>query len=164
MESRRVYLRADLTAPATIHVFCAGDDILIFLEFLTEQWPLASAWAVAVILLLIHEGKRGGATVSPQQLVSLVNTEHAAVVDLRDAAEFRKGHIVDAINVPYAKLNEQAGQLEKLRERPIVLICKMGQYAGAAGKQLRAKGFTKVYRLRGGIGEWQGAQLPLIKG
>jgi len=137
---------------------------LIFLEFLTQQWPLATAWAVAVFLLILHEGRRGGATVSPQQLVNLVNGQQAAVIDLRDTADFRKGHIVDAINIPYNKLNERFAELEKLRERPLILVCKIGQFAGAAGKQLRAKGFSQVYRLRGGIGEWQGAQMPLIKG
>lgn len=163
-QRRRVYLRANLAAPPIHSRISAGDDTLIFLEFLTHQWPLAGAWAVAVVLLILHEGRRSGATVTPQQLVNLVNAQQAAVIDLREAADFRKGHIVDAINIPYTKLNDHWTELEKLRERPLILVCKMGQFAGAAGKQLRAKGFAQVYRLRGGIGEWQGAQMPVVKG
>ena len=136
---------------------------LIYIEFLTQQWLLVSALAVCVALLILHEARRGGKTVSPQELVTLVNAQRAALVDLRDAAEFRKGHIVDAINVPYGKVDERWGELEALRERPIVLICKMGQFSSAVGKRLLGKGFPQVFRLRGGITEWQGSQLPLVK-
>jgi rhodanese-related sulfurtransferase len=135
----------------------------MFLEFLLQQWPLVGALAVTLILLVLHESRRAGATVTTQQLTNLVNQQQAAVIDLRDQAEFRKGHIVDAINIPYAKLGERMSELDDLRERPVILVCKMGQYSSAAGKQLLQKGFKQVYRLSGGIGEWQVAQLPLIK-
>lgn len=135
----------------------------MFLEFILQQWPLVGALAVTVLLLIFHESRRAGATVTPQQLTNLVNQQQAAVIDLRDQAEFRKGHIVDAINIPYGKLQERADELDKLRERPIILVCKLGQFSSAAGKQLMQKGFKQVYRLSGGISEWQGAQLPLVK-
>lgn len=136
----------------------------MFFEFLIQQWPLFAGLAVCVLLLITHESRRGGSTVSPQELVNLVNKQQAAVVDLREPAEFRKGHIVDAINIPYAKLDDRWNELEALRERPIVLVCKIGQFSSATGNRLLAKGFTQVHRLQGGIGEWQTSQLPLIKG
>jgi rhodanese-related sulfurtransferase len=135
----------------------------MILEFLIQQWPLAAGLAVCVVLLIAHESRRGGSTVSPQQLVNLVNKQQAAVIDLREPAEFRKGHIVDAINIPYAKIDDRWSELEALRERPLVLVCKMGQFSSAIGSRLLAKGFTQVHRLQGGIGEWQSSQLPLVK-
>jgi rhodanese-related sulfurtransferase len=136
---------------------------LIYIEFLTQQWLLVSALAVCVMLLILHESRRGGKTVSAQQLVALVNGQQAAVVDLRDPAEFRKGHIVGALNIPYGKVDERWSELEVLRERPVVLVCKMGQFSSALGKRMLGKGFTQVHRLSGGISEWQAAQLPLVK-
>lgn len=136
----------------------------MFLEFLLQQWHLVAGLAVALLLLVLNESRRGGQTVTSQQLTSLVNSQQAAVIDLRDPAEFRKGHIVDAINIPYAKIDERIGELEKLRERPLILVCKMGQFSSATGKKLLAKGFKQVYRLSGGIGDWQAMQLPLVKG
>ena len=135
----------------------------MFLEFVLQQWPLVGALAVTVLLLIFHESRRAGATVTPQQLTNLVNQQQAAIIDLRDQAEFRKGHIVDAINIPYAKLGERSDELDKWRDHPLILVCKLGQYSSAAGKQLQQKGFKQVYRLSGGISEWQVAQLPLIK-
>lgn len=135
----------------------------MFLEFLTQQWQLAAALLVCVMMLAYHESRRGGKTISAHQLVRLVNSEQAVVVDLRDAAEFRKGHIADAINIPFAKVGERMGEIEAWREKPIVLVCKIGQSASAVGKQLLAKKFEHVYRLSGGISEWQTSQLPLVK-
>lgn len=135
----------------------------MFFDFLAEHWTLAAALVVCVMLLLFHESRRGGRSLSPNQLVQLVNAEQAVVVDLRDPADFRKGHIVDAMNIPYAKLDERIGELEALRERPLVLVCKLGQHSSAAGKKLLGKGFTQVSRLGGGITEWQSSQLPLVK-
>jgi rhodanese-related sulfurtransferase len=136
----------------------------LFLEFLSQQWQLASALLACVMMLAFHESRRGGKTVSPHQLVALVNGQQAAVVDLRDAAEFRKGHIVDAINIPAAKVGDRMGELEAIKEKPLVLVCKVGQNASMVGKQLAAKGFTNVYRLAGGMSEWQTSQLPVVKG
>lgn len=135
----------------------------MILEFLLQQWPLAAGLAACVLLLIVHESRRGGNSVTPQQLVNLVNNQHAAVIDLRDQADFRKGHIVDAINIPYAKIDDRWGELEALRERPLILVCKLGQFSSAVGSRLLAKKFTQVYRLQGGIGEWQTSLLPLVK-
>lgn len=136
---------------------------MIYIEFLSQQWLLVFALLTCLMLLLVSESRRGGKTVSAQQMVKLINNEQATVIDLREAAEFRKGHIVDAVNLPYGKVDERWGELEALRERPLILVCKMGQFSSAIGKRLLGKGFTKVYRLAGGLGEWQASQLPLVK-
>ncbi len=135
----------------------------LFLEFLAQQWMLVAAIAVVGFLLINHESRRGGTALSPQQVINKVNKEQAMVVDLRDSAEFNKGHIVDAINIPHAKLKDQLQMLESHREKPLVLVCKMGQHSSASGKLLAAEGFTAVNRLSGGIMEWQNMQLPLVK-
>ena len=72
-------------------------------------------------------------------------------------------HIVDSLNVPLAKLPERIAELERYRDKPVVLVCKFGQSASGASKTLKEKGFTKVFKLGGGISEWQGSQLPLVR-
>lgn len=106
---------------------------------------------------------RGGATVSAQELVQLVNNEGGIVIDVRDKTEFEQGHIVDAINVPHATLEARMGELEQHKDKPLIIACKMGQHSGTAGTLLRKAGFEKVSRLRGGITEWRGQSLPVVK-
>ena len=135
----------------------------LFLEFLTQQWVLFAALLAVVIMLVMHEARKSGPALSPQQAINLVNSEDGVFVDLRDAADFKAGHIVDAVHIPAAKVVVRIAELEKYRERPVILVCKMGQSAGAAGKQLKAAGFAKVYKMAGGMLEWSNLQLPTVK-
>jgi rhodanese-related sulfurtransferase len=134
----------------------------LFLEFVGQQWILVAALIMCLALLLRHESAKGGPSLSPQQLINMVNQQQAVVVDLRDTKEFAGGHIVDAINIPQAKLVERKVELDSYRQQPLILVDKMGQHTGAAGKQLSADGFEQVSRLSGGMMEWKSQQLPLV--
>ncbi|WP_235015390.1 rhodanese-like domain-containing protein [Oceanicoccus sp. KOV_DT_Chl] len=81
---------------------------------------------------------------------------------MRDSKEFDQGHIVDALHIPHAKLADRINELEAKKSQPVVLVCKIGQHSGAAGKQLKAAGFEHVFRLNGGMMEWSSQQLPLV--
>jgi rhodanese-related sulfurtransferase len=86
------------------------------------------------------------------------------VLDIRDRKEYQAGHIVQSINIPNSALEGRLDELKKYRERPIVVACKMGQNAGAAGTLLRKQGFENVSRLSGGMAEWRNQSLPVVKG
>ncbi len=135
----------------------------LFLEFLGQQWLLVAALVAVLVMLVMHETRRSGPSLSPQQAINLVNAEKGAFLDLRDSAEYKKGHIVDAMHIPLAKLESRMAELEKYRDKPIVLVCKMGQQSGTAGKQLKAAGYDKVYKMSGGMLEWGNLQLPTVK-
>ena len=131
--------------------------------FISNHPILVGTFVVLLVLFIRNEMNRGGAVVGVQELVQLVNNENALVVDVRDKAEFDQGHIVDAINIPFANIETRADELNKHKDRPIVIACKMGQHSGAAGTALRKKGFENVSRLRGGIAEWRSQNLPVVK-
>ncbi len=121
-------------------------------------------FAVLLTLFIRNETQRGGKGVSPQELVNLVNKEGALVLDVRDSKEFAAGHIVDAVNVPHTALESRLAELEKYKEKPVTIVCKMGQHAGTAGALLRKAGFASVSRLSGGMTEWRNQNLPVVKG
>lgn len=132
-----------------------------FLIFLGQQWMLVSLLLALLGLFLWNENRRAGSSLSVHQLTQQVNNANALVVDLREPKEFREGHVVDALNVPYAKLAERMSELDKTR--PLVLVDKMGQHSAAAGRTLMQAGF-QVSRLAGGMSEWTASNLPVVKG
>lgn len=134
----------------------------LFFEFLAQQWMLVAALLVVMVMLFLHETRKKGTSLSPQQAINIVNSEEGVFVDLRDTAEFRSGHIVDAMHIPTTKLMNNTGLLENHRDKPIVLVCKMGQSAGAVGKKLNEEGFAKVNVMTGGMMEWKNLQLPVV--
>ena len=133
-------------------------------EFIANRWYLVGGFLIVLILFVRNEVARGGHSVTPQELVNLVNRDRAVVLDVRDANEFSQGHIVDAVNVPHASLTMRLAELEKFKARPIVVACKMGQHAGSAGTILRKAGFENVSRLKGGVTEWLNQNLPTVRG
>lgn len=132
-----------------------------FVEFLLHHYWLSGAFAGLLTAYFIVEMARAGRSISPQGLSSLVNGEKAVVVDVRDPAEFRQGHITGSRNIPYSKLLEHVAELPK--DRPVIVVCNLGQVAGAATRQLKEKGLQQVFRLEGGIANWKSLSLPLVK-
>ncbi len=134
-----------------------------FIIFIGEQWMLVSALLILIFLFMQSEMRRGGQRISVHQLTNLVNNEGALVLDVRESAEYREGHILDSTNIPFKSMTQRATELEKHKDRPIVIVDKMGQHSGAVGKQLSEAGYN-ISRLDGGITEWKGSNLPLVKG
>ena len=69
----------------------------------------------------------------------------------------------------YIKINirpfmyEFLNELKKYSDRKLIIACNMGQHSASAGTMLRKNGFDNVSRLSGGITEWRGQNLPLVK-
>jgi rhodanese-related sulfurtransferase len=96
----------------------------------------------------------------PAQGVLLIN-KGATVVDLRPAAEYSAGHIINSRNIPLPELDGRVTELEKFRDQPVLLYCKSGDDSNAAAKRLGKLGFSQLAVLKGGIGAWQQEQFPL---
>ena len=54
----------------------------LFLEFLAEQWILAAALLAVIIMLIMHEARKSGPSLSPQQAINLVNSEQGTLSTL----------------------------------------------------------------------------------
>ena len=134
---------------------------LIF-QFLGEQWILVAALATTLGMLILHETRKAGPALSISEAVQLVNNEEGVFLDIRDGGDYARGHITDALHIPAATLAKRAGELEKFREKPVVVVCKMGQSAGPATKTLRAQGFSRAQNLSGGMMEWDAQKLPVV--
>ena len=132
--------------------------------FVSNHPFLVGAFFVLLVLFVSNEMKRGGKSVSVQELVNLVNRDKAVVLDVRDRKEFVAGHITDALNVPHGALANRLDELSKHKDQPLVVVCKMGQHAGACGTILRKAGFEQVMKLSGGMAAWSEQGLPVVKG
>jgi rhodanese-related sulfurtransferase len=110
----------------------------------------------------VHTLQRSGAKVSSLQATQLINREKALILDVRPSAEFAAAHIREAKNIPLKELGERLPELEKLKGRPVVVVCAKGLQSAKATSQLRKAGFTEAYALLGGISEWQSQNLPTV--
>ena len=90
------------------------------------------------------------------------------LIDIREPAEYQRGHIPGAIIIPRGLLEfEILPALERLGagsapgECDIVLYCGTGGRSALAAKSLDAMGFRNVKSMDGGIVAWAEAKFPL---
>ena len=86
----------------------------------------------------------------------------AILVDVRAPSEYQEGHIPGAVLIPLPALEQRMAELPK--DQPIILQCGSGSRSSVAAAILRSKGIHNVENLKGGIGAWKKAELPLEAG
>lgn len=133
-----------------------------FIEFLGNHLLLSGMWLVALAAIGFYHYHTGSKAIGPQQAVALINRRDAVIVDIREKKEFDSGHIVDSIHIPLAKLKQRLAELKKHTEKPVVVVCKLGQQSGEAAKTLSEAGHVEVYKLSGGLAEWKAQSMPLV--
>lgn len=132
-------------------------------DFVINHYILVSVFVFLLVAFIINEGKQGGAAITTTNLVNLVNREGALLVDIRDTKEYTAGHIAGAVSMPFSSIDARIGELEAHKDKPVVLVCKMGQHASASGRKFKDHGFENVRRLSGGMAEWTANSLPVVK-
>jgi hydroxyacylglutathione hydrolase len=90
--------------------------------------------------------------VTIETVEALLDEGKAQVVDVRGAAEFKKGHIEGADNLFVGKLDKNLDNVSK--EKPVVVHCQSGGRAAIAYSLLRAHGFDNVSNYAGGWEDW----------
>ena len=138
-----------------------------FITFAMSQPLLSGAWLVIFVMIIIMTIKIQTSPIkqlSTQQMTFLVNRESGVVVDTRSDKDFKQGHIVDAIHLGNEKVSKNDfTSLEKHKDKPIIVVCSAGLSASKVASQLAKAGFSRVNILKGGMGAWQTAGLPVTK-
>ncbi|BDM20566.1 rhodanese-like domain-containing protein [Pseudomonas sp. NPDC089428] len=132
------------------------------IQFATDHYILVAIFVVLLVALLVNELRRGGQSLSNGQLTALVNADKALVIDIRPSKEYSAGHIVGALNIPQDKLANRMTELEKHKEKTLIVVDAMGQQSGAVCGELIKAGYTAA-KLSGGVSSWKADNLPLVK-
>lgn len=136
------------------------------MQFLENNLMMFSVFVGSGLMLLwsfFGSKIRGIKEVGTVEALQLINHKDAVIVDVREPNEFVGGHLLNAKLIPLGELKARVGELEKYRERPIVVVCRSGQRSKIGSAQLKNRGFTQAYSLAGGVTAWQKAELPLEK-
>ena len=101
--------------------------------------------------------------VDTRTAVQLINYQDALVLDVRDDSEFAAGHLPNAKHIPAEKIEERWTELQKFKEKPVVVVYRGGIRSNNASLVLKKNGFSQVVNLMGGIDSWKRAGLPMVK-
>ena len=138
------------------------------IEFASNHAFLAIAFISLLVLTVLNEMKLATqrfSSITPAGAVQLMNNEedNMLVLDVREPSETAAGKISKALQMPVSGIDKRIGELEKHRDKHVIVYCKNGTRSGIACKALNKAGFDHVYNLSGGVTAWQEAHLPLSK-
>jgi rhodanese-related sulfurtransferase len=134
------------------------------LEFTSNHMLLVTGLMISFFVLIFSELRRkasGLVAIGPTEAVTLINGD-AAVVDLRNAESFSRGHIVNAKNIPFDEFDSRKDSLST--NKPLIAVCDSGINSNKAVATLRQSGFESAYGLKGGMNAWSQAGLPVVTG
>lgn len=97
-------------------------------------------------------------TISVPELAATSSADFLRV-DVRSATEYASGHVPGAVNIPLDEIENRTADVS--RDRPIALICLMGQRARMAGALLEPCRY-ELFVLEGGTQAWKEAGLPVV--
>jgi len=137
-------------------------------EFLMNNLALVGLFLASGLMLVWPEiaklaGGGGSGEVGTLDATRLMNLPGSLVLDVRDDKDFAAGHLPRARHIPARDLEGRLGEISKFKEKPVIVTDRSGPRSGAATRLLKKSGFSNVQQLKGGIGAWQQASLPVEK-
>jgi rhodanese-related sulfurtransferase len=134
-----------------------------YVKFILDHIFVVAIAVVSGLALLWPALRPAGRRATALQVTQMINRGKTTVLDVRGADEFAAGHLRDAKNIPLADLTNRIGELDKSKNRTVVVVCQSGARSDKAVRQLAAAGFGDVWSLDGGVAAWQAAGLPVTK-
>jgi rhodanese-related sulfurtransferase len=100
----------------------------------------------------------GMKTISASKLKKILEAENSLVIlDVREENELsgELGYFANSINIPLRSLRDRISELETMKDKEIMIVCRSGMRAVTAAKFLSREGFGNVEVLMGGMLAWR---------
>jgi len=135
-------------------------------------WVQIFIGLVLTMQMLTMNAEAGVTNINNQELSALLE-KGATLIDIRTEPEWRQTGIVPGSH-PLVLFDEQRrvvdpdGWLRKVKaitpmDKPVILICRVGNRTVPATQFLVKSGYKKVYNVTGGIVPWIKAGLPIAR-
>jgi rhodanese-related sulfurtransferase len=137
--------------PICRRIFAVGFVALVFIAAPVKAQTQDKA-AMEAMEAYLDFVDYGGATIFPEQIPK-DEWKNFVVIDARDASQFAKDHIPNAINIEWRRVLGERGRIPK--DKPVLVYCNSGSLSAQAGFALRVAGYENVRILQGGFSEWK---------
>ena len=136
-------------------------------EFVMNNLALVALFVASGLMLVWPEISKlaggGGGQIGTLEATRLMNQGPSLVIDVRDEKDYAAGHLPRARHIPLKDLSGRVGEIQKFKDKPVIVTDRGGTRAAAACRFLRKSGFSNVFQLKGGLAAWQQASLPVEK-
>ena len=132
--------------------------------FIYNNIVLFSAFIILGLLIINHEIKSHFSptkNINCDDLINTMNNSKALLIDMRNAEEFKAGHIVGAKNY---SLDDLANLDVSVADDAIITYANDEKAAIQAADLILKQGAKEVFYLEGGLSSWTDNNMPLSGG
>jgi len=132
--------------------------------FIYNNIVLFSAFVILGLLIINHEIKSHFSptkNINCDDLINAMNNSKALLIDMRNAEEFKAGHIVGAKNY---SLDDLANLDVSVADDVIITYANDEKAAIQAADLILKQGAKEVFYLEGGLSSWTDNNMPLSGG
>ena len=94
-------------------------------------------------------------SISSEESQKVISDNNYRFLDVRTDAEYSDSHIPNSIHIPLQEIQSRISEIEKIKDKKIIVYCRSGARSSMASKALLKEGFD-VLNLTGGIMSWKG--------
>ena len=94
-------------------------------------------------------------SISSEESLKVISDNNYRFLDVRTDGEYSDGHIPNSIHIPLQEIQSRISEIEKIKDKKIIVYCRSGARSSMASKTLLKEGFD-VSNLTGGIMGWKG--------
>ncbi|RLA08180.1 MAG: rhodanese-like domain-containing protein [Gammaproteobacteria bacterium] len=134
-----------------------------YIQFITNHYWLSLSFVMTVGFVVYMEYNIRFApyeSLTPTQAVILQNHEDAIFIDIRESKELSRGKLIDSVHIPLTKFATAGNQLNKHRNKNLIIYCANGNRSRSVCKKLIKQDYKQVFNLTGGINAWQKENFP----
>lgn len=84
------------------------------------------------------------------------DTKNIVILDVRSKGEYQAGHINGAKLMPTSEITSRITELEKFRDKPILVYCASGSRSPKAVNVLLKNKFSEIYHMNHGLSGFNG--------
>jgi len=111
---------------------------------------------------IIDEARASIKPIDLDQARKMIEQPGTVLIDVREADEWRQGHIDKAVFIPRGFLELRIEEKVPDHKTPVILQCASGTRSLLAARTLRELGYENVYNLTGGFNAWKDKGLPWV--
>src|SRR5207253_5785882 len=113
--------------------------------------------------IVVFDAKKSIQEISPQETAAALKRGDTLLIDVRDADEWREGHIPGAKNFSCGTVELEIEEAVPDLSTPIITHCGGGGRSALAAETLQRMGYQHAHSRTGGFKAWKAAGIHVTK-
>jgi len=156
---------AEASAGEDLTVSFKAKDVGVFPIYCNGKCPAGDGANLGQIVVMQYKSDGAGrfTELSAADAKAFMEKEGPLLLDVRTPNEYYSGHLKGALLIPLQQLEGRLSEIDKYRDKKVLVYCRSGNRSTVAAQILIRNGFSEIANLRPGIIGWVKEGYEVVK-